>query len=282
MPPAKKTRTPDSNPKVRQIEFTPGQMIIAICTLIVFGLVCFMLGVLVNKLDTTFSPEGTTTAAAPAQTEPGVTAPPETGQAPAPRPQQTSPIPPESLRGPVASRNETAEPSSPSQPRTVAPPSATRRPSAPEPAAPAEVPRPTAPVAPDPPQESAPEVTADEPEPTAPETVLENVELMTPEEPDDSAETTTQPPPPAAGSTAYGVQVASVSAEREEQARRALAEAERVSEQKGRLVPSDDGRLLRLIVGSFGERAEATRLMESMRQHSQYEGCFVQTFTQPL
>jgi len=281
---AKKSRTPNRSPQVRQIEFTPGQMIIAICTLIVFGLVCFMLGVLVNKLDSSVAPD----VAAITETEaaPG----PATAQdTPAPRTQQTSPLPPESLRGGVASRNQTADRPDPSQPRTVAPPSANRRAEAPEP-----TPRPALPVSPEPPAPPVLEPPVDEPieeasaspEPESPDPtpapegrVLENADLLTLDEPEQPA-STPGPSAPAAGETAYGVQVASVSAEREEQARRALADAERVANHKGQLVPSDDGRMLRLVVGSFADRAEATRLMESMRQHRQYESCFVQTFTQ--
>ena len=273
---AKKPRTPSPSPQTRQIEFTPGQMIIAICTLIVFGLVCFMLGVLVNRLDSTFAPA----EAEVAQTE-ATTGEPDAAldEGPDTRARQTSPRPPETLQRDVAARNETTEPRSPQQPRTVAPPPATRRaetPSEPgQPAAPPPV-EPTEPELAEPVEE--PEAAAQEqPEPR----VLENVEPMTPEEPEEPAGVEETSPAPAGG-TAYGVQIASVSPEREEQARRVLTDAEETVNLEGRMVPAEDGTLLRLIIGSFDNRDDATRLMEEMRQHSQFEGCFVQTFTQPL
>jgi len=145
-------------------------------------------------------------------------------------------------------------------------------------------------VTPEPAVEEA-EAPTPEPEPaieTPPtERVLENVEPIMPEdtvEAEPAGGSSTASPPsasPPAGSTVYGVQVASVSAEREEHARRALADAERVVNEKGQLIASNDGTLLRLVMGSFQDRAQATQLMERMRQHSQFEGCFVQTFTQP-
>ena len=273
---AKKPRTPSRNPQARQIEFTPGQMIIAICTLIAFGLVCFMLGVLVNKLDTSFGPETPTVATteqAPLETPVAASPPPQ---------QQTSPMPPEALRERVASRNE----SEVGQPRTVPPPSATRRP---DPPAQSVAPPPARPIEPEPVDEADVELAdpvIEDPEPESPRTLIENEAPLTPET---TRETTPEPqsPPSAApaaapGGTAYGVQIASLSTERQEQAQRALADAERAANQSGQLVRTEDGRFFRVIIGAFESRADATRLQERMRQQSQFEGCFVQTFTKPL
>lgn len=284
MPSEKKPRTPTRSASRRQIEFTPGQMLIAICTFIAFGLVCFMLGILVTRLDSTLAPiedEPTEqTAAAPIlnrepQAQPAPAAPD------VPRPQQSSPTPPENLRDQVASRNETP---APGQPRTVAPPPATRRPAPPTQPAPPTTPPPALPEAPPPPQppaepieEPIAEDPAATPPPEAPPAadtprVLENVEPLTPEPPAPPAE-------PRTGTAAFGVQIASVSIDRRDQAQRALSDAERRVGQSGRLVPTADGRMLRIIVGDFSDRAEATRLMESMRNESQFESCFVQSFT---
>ena len=68
MPSTKKKKSGFADQEKHTLEFTPAQLIGAICTLMVFGLVCFLLGGVVNKFDSSHAPKRAVAVARPGQT----------------------------------------------------------------------------------------------------------------------------------------------------------------------------------------------------------------------
>ena len=278
-------------------ELTSGQLVIGVTILLVFGLVCFMLGVIVGK----FQPTTPQVAGQPPQQQ--------VAQQPVPQQQQTAPpqmdVPaaaspaerePERLStgpvavspGPSVNQRQQAPAQAPSeqsvdQPRIVPFPEPDEETIAPLPtvddAAPIEIQPPVQSGAESEPEEER-AVTLDEPlqvaeaEPVE-EAPFEETAADTPpaDEPPalEPEEPTVQAPPTAGG--IYTVQVAALS--NRARAENLQRQIESNTDYEVMLTPSPNGTLVMVQVGRYADRASAGRVRAEMRERYGYSDSFI-------
>lgn len=322
---------PQSEPAL-PTDFTPGQLILAICIVLVAALVCFSMGILVGRYTERSSrPEQTRTtepAGPKARELPPVTKKP-TPEPKAPgegiqetprrvkiptRPMLSEPsaLPTTSGGPPKRSATRIAEHPAPPKPEPAAKPQLPELPTPPQ--RPSETKDTRGPVAPGPrrpdaaatpvttpaeapadtpkgtPEDAARELTpATEPvdfeEPVALEPL--SVEPSKPEEPKAPPQPTGTAKPPAhpeetrptAGRPpkgAYSIQVASFSgAHKEQLAADFKKRLEAQGEFKSELVLSEDGKYLRVVVGSYPDRETARAACGELRKRPGFADCFV-------
>lgn len=275
MPQARKqtTKRPAEQEKYRA-ELTSSQLVIGICILMMFGLACFLVGVLVGKFDAAPAPDQIARTETPVSARTVRLAPPEPEPEPEPAPALTTqPVTPQPSPGPNASvettdlnvSGTTNEPRvitlpgpkpnpEPEKPAQVQSPDASAAPEPEEPAKPVvEQPAPT-PVVEEPatqtPAEDSPEP---EPQPVA-ETPEPQNDVLEPElEPVDQIERSS--PPPAAAVGQLTVQVGAFS--KQENAELAKKKIQAATRYPVFLVDSTTGTLVKVHVGIFGAESEA-------------------------
>jgi len=274
-------------------EFSSSQLVIATCVFLIMALVCFALGVLVGRYDVTSSRprqnvQSTESAAESAKPLPPAprreAAPPDgVGEQKSPRPVV---MPPTKAQTPGFPSSDGAAPSGPRVTEHPAPPPKPETPptAAPTPESkletpgskPAEQPSPPPPAAAEVPATAPPaaEVKLD-PKAVAPAASTLPVEHPTPAQ--------TAPPPampsaPAAGTTAqgdYGIQLASFSGpNRQTMAEASKKRLETNTDMKADLLVSEDGKMVRLVVGHYTDKATATKACEELKKRAGFADCF--------
>lgn len=257
-------------------ELSTGQLVIGVCILLMFGLGCFLLGVLIGKFDPSLQEDAV--AQRPAPTEATAAVPEE----PAPAPVQTSPpaaepepapppemrVPPRVLeqeQEPMRAQTAEEEPASadpepePDVATTVSaaaqeqrlPPAAAR----PQAASPAEQPE-------------------DEPESedVAPERVAQAPAEAAPAQPEPS---TAQSAEAATPRTRFAVQIAAF--ETRQRADVSKQQLESRSSYQAQIITSASGQLYKVVVGSYADRATADQVRTDLRTRYRYSDCFVTT-----
>jgi len=261
-------------------ELSTGQLVIGVCILLMFGLGCFLLGVLIGKFDPTLRSETEQRAANP-QAEistpeikvselPAAPAVATPDSAPV-----TDPVLPPEMRAPASILREEPAPAT----QTASPPPATATDATP--AVTVEV---TAPAA---------ETTVPPPAPSPSETpgggVSESVaaaaernRIAPPSAQPQAVETA---PAPAASTAAadagaslmpwkgYGVQILAVAKDRAEGARKDL---ESKSSYKARVLPHARNDLYRVVVGPYADQPSAARARDDLRARG-FKDAFVLT-----
>lgn len=263
-------------------ELTSFQLIVGICLALVVCLACFLLGIVVGRLESgtsiassvtevvdrvTGRSSGTEGSAGPAATAASTTNPAGKG------PRTTI------VQAPSPDAAPAAAPATPAPAPAPAQPTATPSPVSPtpasEPVASAAAPRvqqtalPAGTAAP-----ARPEVR----EPS--DTVVAAAETAAPRSTASPADTATKPaaePKTATAAKAGGFTVQVVAYEsknrgRAEEYKRLL---EKNSDLKAQLVPSEDGKFVRVYVGRYATRAEAQKACEELRKRAGFQGCFV-------
>lgn len=243
-------------------EFSSSQLVIATCVFLIMALVCFALGVLVGRYDVTSSrpkqnvqsTETTTDQAKPLPPAPRreSAAPAEVGVQKSPRPVV---MPPTRAQTPGFPSSDGAAPSTPRVTEHPVPP--------PPPAA-------AIPVSPAPAAEVKPEP---KPEAPAASTVLA--------EPPKPAQETTPPATPATAAAEpsaqgdYGIQVASFSGpNRQKMAEAAKKSLESNTDMKADLIVSEDGKMIRMVVGHYPDKASAAKACGELKQRAGFSDSF--------
>lgn len=229
----KKTRRKSAaNPRdTRTVEFTPAQFLGAIVTLVCFGLVCFILGIIVNRVDNSRrdsaiakaqevrSGEGQQVQASPA---PATSAPVKVEEAPPVRTKKeefkTIPVPEGAKRNQAIAESAKVE-EKPAE-----------KPPEPEPMTTAQAP------------------TEEKPPPAPP---------VQEEKPAPEAST---PTVPNAANGNWTIQIAAYSAESRDRAEAFIKSIAKDTGITPKLVPSPDGKWLRVWIGQFTDKAEAEEM----------------------
>jgi len=302
------TRPPSSRGK-QGPEFTSNQLIVGICIFLVAALVCFMLGVVVGKFDTRAKvadqpqepdTEHVEKPGPVSDTRRGLEETPREGTQAYPRYRPIE-LPAAKPAAPIPS--PITVPARPTiEPTTLAKDSdqATRLfPEKPEIQLPQLPEPPSAPAAATPSveaSESAQEKSAQAPpetpskearlaaegfearQPAAAEAPAESpIETVPASEP---APTSPEPefPESRPGEWAFGVQVASFAGPNREQAAQDYKlRLEASSDLKAMLMPSEDGRYLRVVVGGYPDRKTAERVCKELRKQAEFTDCFVKS-----
>ncbi|HOV72642.1 MAG TPA: SPOR domain-containing protein [Candidatus Hydrogenedentes bacterium] len=263
-------------------EFSSSQLVIATCVFLIMALVCFALGVLVGRYDAAaFRPKqnvpSAETAAGPSRPFPpaprgGNTEPQPVGVQKSPRPVV---MPPTQSQTPGFPSADGAAPSGPRVSEHPAPPAKPETPAAPS-AAPVSSP-PSKPETPAPPAAttevkpaapSAPSATTTTP-PESPKPDTESVPPVV----ETPAGTTLLPATAAPG--VYGIQVASFSgANRQQMAEASKKRLEANTDMKADLLPSEDGKIIRVIVGHYPDKDSAAQACAELKKRAGFADCF--------
>ncbi len=254
-------------------ELSTGQLVIGVCILLMFGLGCFLLGVLIGKFDPTLKPSasGSIASSADDATTPEVKVA-EVTVAPVPvstEPSSTETSLPPEMRVPPRMLNDTTAATQDSTPPAVTATS-TLDPNV-TPPAPTAVPSESS-VA------GAVEAEIEKNRVAPPNAAPQAVDTSAAPPP---AAVTTEPPAektkPAEPETAwkgYGVQIVAVAKDRAETARKAL---ESKSSYKARVLPHTKNNLYRVVVGPYSDQAAAVRARDDLRARHGYKDAFVLT-----
>lgn len=249
-------------------ELSTGQLVIGVCILLMFGLGCFLLGVLIGKFDPTLKPGLTTTASSPGDTAPPEVKVAEVTISSAPVSPETSTVesamPPE-MRVPPRILNDSPEQAPVT---TGSSPAANTATSSPAPSAPSVADSVGAAV----------EKNRVAPPGAVPQVVNTQAHDS---EPSATAATNTAAPAVAAPAPAqdgawkgFGVQIIAVAKERAEAARKTV---ESKSSYKARVLPHTRSNLFRVVVGPYADQAAATRARDELRSRFGYKDAFVLT-----
>jgi len=256
--------------ETRTIEFTPAQVLAAIITLIVFGLICFILGIVVNIVDQNLGEGAGAELAAVADDAidgEGEQRTPESS------PERTSPTPP-------VSREKAPDPEK--EVKTVDLrkrfSDTSSRPGAkgsdkesPPSEGPAEV------EVADLPETDA-EGNAVE-EPPVETTASPPVAASEPAEPDErkpaGEESGSSAPAPSESEGNWIIQLAAYSVENTQQAEDFATRLRENTDLEPRLVTSDDGKWVRVWIGNFSDRAAAIAKQTELQKIEQFKNCIV-------
>lgn len=285
MPSTRKKKSSFANQEKHTLEFTPAQLIGAICTLMVFGLLCFLLGVVVNKFDSAHAEKRAVAVARDEEPQPAT--PVREGKQTTPRldvvkiPSSTSSTPPKNnpATSTVPRKDDTIRPvplppakespakeasKEPTQVATASPVKSVELPPMGPTATPGPAPaKSETPVAPSPAKpetavapKPAAEVSAPEPK-AAPSAAPPSNETLSPEKDN------------------YAIQVAAYSPSNRAKAEQFRALLEKQLKMTARLVTSKDGKWIRVMVGSFPDAASAQSKQAEMKQIKQFKDCMV-------
>lgn len=255
-------------------ELSTGQLVIGVCILLMFGLGCFLLGVLIGKFDPTLQPDSVQRADNP-RVE---TSPPEIKVSelpPSPAATTTSPasepvLPPE-MRAPANMIKEDPAPA----PATTSPSTGAAEPPPP----PAETtPLATSAAAPQEPSVSESVAAAAERNRIAPPTAQPQAVETKPADTPPAPVATSTPAPAESTATlmpwkGYGVQIVAVAKDRAEGVRKDL---ESKSSYKARVLPHARNDLYRVVVGPYADQPAATRARDDLRARG-FRDAFVLT-----
>lgn len=295
-------------------EFTSGQLVIGIVCALFFCVVCFMLGILVGKTDpslqavTQDSPPAATTPPAPAATATTKPAGGAVGTQQSPRtdglrphstqqakPTELAPLPSASASGgPVRVARETPAtettrtridtPAAPAQqapaaattPATPAPPAATpaSEPTQTAAATPSTMPATPTPATPTAPTPAAPAAPTTPAAPVAITPVVPADPVLAPATP--TAAPTTQSAASSARGGAFGVQIASLGgADRQAKANAFIQKFKQDTGLDAQAIPSEDGQLLRIVVGGYPNRQAADAACAELKKRPGLGDAFV-------
>lgn len=269
-----------------QAELSAGQLVIGVCILLMFGLGCFLLGVLIGKVDPSLQPDAVAQREAAqsqalGQPEPARQSVPPTTQPSEPEPQTTAPPPEMRVPPRVLEQEQTPEPAPPkAEPETEPEPEPQKMASESEPQdgvaktveSVAQQQRLSPPTAV---PETVAEASEPTPEPAAPSTTPENVADAPGESQAASTPPTSATTQPAAARSTFGVQIAAF--ETPQRADVAKQQLESKSSYQARIVTSESGRLYKVVVGSYADYATASQARDDLRSRYQYRDCFVTT-----
>ena len=239
-----RTRKPKSvlDRELHTAEFTSGQLVIAICGLLIAALLCFLLGVLVGRYERNTEDRMLVQQIADESATPDLAQQtPKTVPAPAPAPAPTSAPPP--------ARPQTPPP---------APPTPPAEPPARETAPAESVPAPQA----QPREEEPPILIAPLPDPPA---------RPTPPPAPAAPPPAPRPEPTPSAGPRYGIQVAAFGDAAN--AQRALQRLKENAELEADLVQS--GQWVRIVVGNYARREDADRALEQLRQRAGFRDSYV-------
>ncbi len=245
-------------------ELSTGQLVIGVCILLMFGLGCFLLGVLIGKFDPTLKP-GTTGSVAvssggAAQPEVTVAEITVTSATPSPAASSTESSMPPELRVPPRILNESPAPVAESLPAAAA----SASPPVASPASDASIAESVG---------AAAEKNRVAPPGTSPQAVDESASEPPPAETPPAAAPAEAPAADAAWK-GFGVQIIAVAKERAEAARKTL---ESKSSYKARVFPHTRNSLYRVVVGPFSDQPAALRARDDLRSRFGYKDAFVLT-----
>lgn len=231
----------------RTVEFTPAQFLGAIVTLVCFGLVCFVLGIIVNRVDMARRASNVAQvqeSAAQAQGE-GIQ---RQASSTAVTPTESDEPKKEDVK--KESYRTISVPEGPSQSRTQA-------------------------VKEDKPKEEVQVAAADIEPPT------KAVEPITPEKKPADTPKETAPVKPAAETAkapatgAWTIQVAAYAANNRTRAESFIKDIEKGTGITPRLVASSDGKWIRVWIGEFGDKAEAEAMRKELASNPTLKDCIV-------
>lgn len=228
-------------------ELSTGQLVIGVCILLMFGLACFLMGVLIGKFDPELRPD--TMMATPDRVETSHPAEPPIS---------------ETMAKTISATDTTQSPKAPPPEMRVPQQSLQRNPPPSDPAPTVREPNKTTPVAKriEPPTKSTVEV-PDTPKPksTSP-TVIPGRETPV------KAATTASATAP----KRFAVQIAAF--QTRSRAEVVKSELESKSAYRSEIQTSDSGHHV-VVVGSYAETASATKVRDDLRDHYGYSDCFV-------
>lgn len=280
------------------LEFSSGQLIIAICGLLFLWLVGFLMGVMAGRLE--FG--GTTVAelTSPLTKPAAATAKPDGAKAAAPAPKAPSgtntsekgrtrvaniAVPPAPGKAAPAPTKPADKPAQPAPAESAAPKFVADRPSraatqtqaeaAANPAPAKEQPAPAAPATPAQPPAATPTPPAAEP------TAVAKVEAAAPaEKPAAEAPKVEEKPAetaaaPAPGGKGFAVQVFSVKAANRANADEYVALLKENSGLEGRVIKSKDGKLYQVVIGNYADRKAAEKKRDELKKKAGFADCIV-------
>jgi len=244
-------------------EMSTGQLVIGVCILLMFGLGCFLLGVLIGRIDPSLR-------TLDRQSDRVATAEPAARPDPTPAPQEESE--PE-LRPPMQFPDRNGASASDGQNTDGSPEeTASAKPSRTEPGPDTTSADAASEEPPDAAENGAEAESASETSPTPP----------TPQVVAASPPTTRSDSPTVASSgdasgaearTRYGVQIAAF--QTRARAEISMRELEAKSPYRGQIVVASNGRLYKVIAGSYADNATAAQARQDLRTRYNYSDCFV-------
>ncbi len=261
------------------LEFSPGQLVMAICTILLLGLVSFLVGVLVGRHDHSYTDArlfslGDERTAEERSSHGADREPEGEGVQVSPRPiglpgdstgdgrvRSTELPAPPGLSADARQRDATPRPSR-GREREPVPPAFEDANDAPEESEPAEEPEEPAedPEEPDEPEEES----------TPPEDEVEESLDIEPLTVDDEES-------PASASGPYSIQVVAYSAADRTKAAAYAREIQSRTNINTQVAQSEDGQHLRIFVGSYPDRESAERVLEELKDKDGFEESFVRT-----
>ncbi len=247
-------------------ELSTGQLVIGVCILLMFGLGCFLLGVLIGKFDPTLKP-GTTGSVAvssggAAQPEVTVAEITVTSATPSPAASSTESSTQPELRVPPRILNESPAPAPVAESLPAA--AASTSPPVASPAGDASIAESVG---------AAAEKNRVAPPGMSPQAVDESASEPPPAETPPAAAPAEAPAADAAWK-GFGVQIIAVAKERAEAARKTL---ESKSSYKARVFPHTRNSLYRVVVGPFSDQPAALRARDDLRSRFGFKDAFVLT-----
>jgi len=240
-----KTSTRKSNPLSDKDRYTAelstGQLVIGVCILLMFGLACFLMGVVIGKFDPTLAPDAARQAQS-VQTTPAPlerTAIARTQELPVAAPAETINAPPPEMRVPLQTEQPQAAPVAETPDTTANPPAQNQT------------------------ETDLPKEVAQEPVKLA---------EVPPAVPAKAAQVET-PTPAAPTGPSFGIQIAAFKTH--DRAVVAKTDVETKTSYSAQVLPTSNGRLVRVVVGSYADKLSADQARSDLKNNYGYSDCWV-------